>query len=300
MKPYVTNIDTIKLQLDFKSQEQQHVTLNEIISYISMRYHINYKDFTNEFTRQVNRVFFVYYKGTYICSISAGIYVSYDKNKFPRHVYYISIKFAGLKRYNDSVDDASEECLFRLCAFVNTKRLTFKVTQLDIALDIYAKFNQVLAVCTKRTASTKYYSLSEQQTFKNTRYVEKIAYDRLYKVSKHAYTYDKAHKEGLDFDLTRFELSLNPKFLSKNGLHIHSIAKALDRYHVMYFPTIKEKDSKISTYESYTNFRYRDVKKVGFDAYRLYPNLDYINEFLLFLFKIELSHFDDDYLLNEM
>jgi len=81
------------------------------------------------------------------------------------------------QRYNIGADNASNECLFRISAFCNTKKYIFRVTQLDIALDISAKFTQVLAVCTKRTASTKYYSLSEQQTFEKTRYVEKIAYD---------------------------------------------------------------------------------------------------------------------------
>jgi len=241
-------------------------------------------------------VFFVYYKGTYICSISTGMYTTYDKNKLPNDVYYISIKLAGLKRYNDAVDNASSDCLFRLCNLFNSKDFIFRITQLDIAIDINAKFNKVLAVCTKRTPNTAYYSLSEQQIFEETRYVENIAYNRRHKVSKHAYTYDKAHKEGLSYDLTRFELSLNPKFFSKNGLNIDSIAKALDRYHVMYFPTIKEKNSKIDTYESCKNFRFRDVKKIGFEPYRLYPNLDYINKFLLRMFKIV----DEDYILNQM
>lgn len=293
MKPYATTIDTVKLQLDFNSQEQQHTVHNEIISYISQRYYTNHKDFVHELTRQVNRVFFVYYKDAYICSISTGIYTTYNKNKMPSNIYYISIKLAGLKRYNNVVDNASSDCLFRLCAFLNSKNRLFKITQLDIALDIYAKFNNVLAVCTKRTPNTEYYSLSEQQTFEETRYVENIAYHRLYKVSKHAYTYDKGYKECLDYDLTRFELSLKPKFFSKNGSDIDYIAKALDRYHVMYFPTIKEKNAKIDAYESYTNFRYRNVNKVGFDAYKLYPDIAYIHEFLFWMFNIDLLHFND-------
>ena len=97
----------------------------------------------------------------------------------------------------------------------------------------------------KRTPNTQYYSLSEQQKFKQTRYVENVAYDRLHKVSKHAYTYDKAYKESLDYDLTRFELSLSPKFFHKHNADINEIAKALDRYHVMYFPTVAEKQKKL-------------------------------------------------------
>jgi hypothetical protein len=242
-------------------------------------------------TGQVNRVFFIYYNNTYIASISTGIYTTYDKNMIATNIYYISTKFAGLKRYNELVDNASLDCLFRICAFFNSHNLVFKVTQLDIAIDINTKFENVLAVCTKRTPNTQYFSLSEQQKFEQTRYVENIAYDKLHKVSKHAYTYDKAFKEGLDFDLTRFELSLNPKFFSKNALNIENIAKALDRYHVMYFPTTKEKQTKINEYESYTNFRSRDIKKIGFEAYRLYPDLIYINEFLSWMFNIELLDF---------
>jgi len=292
MKPYNTTIDTVKIQLDFTTQEQQHAVHSDLIDYISKYYFVNYKDFTDEISRQVNRVFFVYYNGTYIASLVTGIYTTYDKYKRPTNVYYIGIKFAGLQRYNYDIDKASSDCLFRVCAFANSNNLVFRITQLDIAIDIYAKFENVMAVCTKRTPNTKYYSLSEQQKFEQTRYVENIAYDRLRKVSKHAYTYDKAYKEGLDFDLTRFELSLNPKFFTKNALNIDNIAKALDRYHVMYFPTIKEKQTKITEYESFTNLRVRDIKKIGFEAYRLYPDLMYINEFLNWIFNVELWHFD--------
>jgi len=291
MKPYTTTMDTVKIQLDFTTQEQQHTVHKDIIDYTSKYYFINYKDFTNEISRQVNRVFFIYFNNTYIASISTGIYTKYDRKKRPTNIYYISIKLAGLKRYNKAIDNASSDCLFRLCAFFNSNFLIFKITQLDITIDIYAKFNNVLTVCTKRTPNTQYYSLSEQQVFEQTRYVEKIAYDRLYKVSKHAYTYDKAYKEKLPYDLTRFELSLNPKFFGKNGANIDAIAKALDRYHVMYFPTIRDKQIKINEYESFTNFRSRDIKKIGFEAYRLYPDLIYIDKFLYWMFNVELFHF---------
>ena len=294
MKPYNTQIDTVKIQLEFTTQEQQHDVHSKMIDYISKYYFVNYKDFTNEISRQVNRVFFIYYNGTYIASIATGIYTTYDRHKRPINNYYISIKFAGLQRYNQAIDSASIDCFWRICAFANSNDLIFKITQLDIAIDIYAKFENIMAVCTKRTPNTQYYSLSEQQKFEQTRYVENIAYDRLHKVSKHAYTYDKAYKEKLDYDLTRFELSLSPKFFHKNNANINEIAKALDRYHVMCFPTIREKQNKITEYESFTNFRVRDVKKIGFEAYRAYPDLQYINEFLYWMFNVELWHFDVD------
>ena len=102
----------------------------------------------------------------------------------------------------------------------------------------------------------------------------------------------------MDYPLTRFELSLNPKFFGKNGANIDAIAKALDRYHVMYYPTIKEKTNKINEYESFINFRSRDIKRIGFEAYRIYPDLMYINEFLYWMFNIELSHFEEYNILN--
>jgi len=297
MQPYNTTIDTVKMQLDFTTQEQQHDVHSKLISYISKDYFVNHKDFTNEISRQVNRVFFIYYNDTYIASIATGIYTTYDKHKRPINNYYISIKFAGLQRYNQAIDDASMDCLLRICAFLNSNNLIFKITQLDLAIDIYAKFENVMAVCTKRTPNTQYYSLSEQQKFKQTRYIENVAYNRLHKVSKHAYTYDKAYKESLDYDLTRFELSLSPKFFHKHNADINEIAKALDRYHVMYFPTVAEKQKKITQYESFTNFRVRDIKKIGFEAYRLYPDLLYISEFLSWIFNVELFHFEEDKIL---
>ena len=297
MKPYNTTIDTVKIQLDCNTQEEQHSVHSNLIAYISQHYYVNYKDFTNELSRQVNRVFFVYYNDTYIASLSTGIHTKKDRYNRPVSIYHISIKLAGLQRYNQAIDTASSDCLFRVCAFANSNELPFKITQLDVAIDIYAKFNNVLTVCTKRTANTQYFSLSEQQVFENTRYVEDVAYNRLHKVSKHAYTYDKAHKERLPYDLTRFELSLNPKFFSKNGADMDAITRALDRYHVMYFPTIQEKQAKINQYESFANFRVRDVKKIGFEAYRVYPDLMYINVFLYWMFNIELFHFEEEEML---
>jgi len=292
MKPYNTQIDTVKIQLEFNNQEEQHTAHSNIISYISKYYYVNYTDFTNEMSGQTNRVFFVYYNNTYIASISTGIHMKNDRHNRPITVFSIGIKLAGLQRYDKAIDNASNNCLWRLCAFANSNKLAFKITQLDVAIDIYAKFENVMAVCTKRTPNTQYYSLSEQQMFEETRYVEKIAIDRLYRISKHAYTYDKAYKENLNYDLTRFELSLGNKFFNKYGADINAIAKALDRYHVMYFPTVSEKQNKIVEYESFKNFRSRDVERIGFEAYRVYPDLQYINDFLYWMFNIELFHFE--------
>ena len=74
-----------------------------------------------------------------------------------------------------------------------------------------------------------------------------------------------------------------------------AIAKALDRYHVMCFSDVQEKQAKITEYERYVNFRSRDVKKIGFEAYRVYPNLMYINEYLYWMFNIELFHFEENF-----
>ena len=293
MKPYDTTIDTVKLQLDLPTSEQQHYVLTKLIDYVSKYYFVKYTDFVNEMTGQVNRTYYVYYNNTYICSLYSGIYKTYDKNKIPIYTYYISMKLAGLKRYKNDIDNASNDCLLRLCAFLNSNYLIFKITQLDIAIDVYAPFDNVVAVCTKRTPNTNYFSLLEQQIFEQTRYIENIAYEKLNKVSKYAYVYDKAYKEGLTINLTRFELSLKPRFFIKHDVDINIIANALDRYHIMYFPTIQEKQSRIDAYESYPNLRYRDIKKVGFEAYRLYPNLIYINNFLEQMHNINLFDFDD-------
>ena len=73
-----------------------------------------------------------------------------------------------------------------------------------------------------------------------------------------------------------------------------AIAKVLDHYHVMCFPTVSEKQIKITEYESFKNFRSRDVERIGFEAYRVYPDLQYINEFLYWMFNIELWHFEQE------
>jgi len=42
-------------------------------------------------------------------------------------------------------------------------------------------------------------------------------------------------------------------------------------------------------------FGYLYYMRIGFESYRLYPDLMYINEFLHWMFNIELFHFEEDF-----
>ncbi len=81
-----------------------------------------------------------------------------------------------------------------------------------------------------------------------------------------SYVYDKGAKEGLCAPITRFELKLQSKYFSKYGFRIDNIQKALNRYHVMYFPDIADKCKKIEEYRSYKRVYKRERERLGLDT----------------------------------
>lgn len=279
---HTTTIDTIGIQLDLNDECQQREILDGLFSFIigTNSFYVEYKDYHVGIST-IRREHFIYANNNTIATINTGVFRagSAVKNDFSMK-YYISIKFAGLKSYNEVLDASSYNFLLMICAYLNKRGIAFKLTELDICIDVECEFEHMLAICTKKSPKTQYYGLDESQIYDTTSYIEKITKKKLNKAVLRAYTYDKSFKEGLDSSITRFEVKLQAKYFNKYGFSIASMAKALDRYYVMYFEDMEEKDSKIEAYNGYQTVRKREISRLGLDNYRLHADIGCIEHFI--------------------
>ena len=210
-----TQIDTIGLQVDFTSSLEQH----EIFSLINK--HLKEDEIfidTNNFKT------IIYSSRTIIGTIKMGMCRMknlLDNNLINNH--YITIRFAGLKRYNTKIDTSSRDILISICAWLNTFQIKFRLIELDIAIDINSQLDNVLVLCTKKSPKTEYYDLNQKQFYTDTIYRENMKKEKLKKTVLRADYYNKRLKERkskneLGFDLTRFEVKLQTQYFKKYGL----------------------------------------------------------------------------------
>ncbi len=270
---HTTTVDTVAIQIDSNKDKTQREILERLLYFIrESGFYIGYED--NIVGIGIpKRKHFIYANNTTIATINTGV-SSHGRN------YYINIKFAGLKKYNDLLDTASHNSLLTICTYLNSRSIIFKLTELDVCIDIECKFEHILAICTKKSARSKYYDFLSKQAYDTTTYIEKIKKVKRDKALLRAYVYDKSAKEGLCTPITRFELKLQSKYFSKYGFRIDNIQKAFDRYHVMYFPNIEDKYRKIEEYRSYKHVYKRERERLELDNYRLHADMGYIEHFI--------------------
>lgn len=286
---YSTMIDTVKLQADFHTALEQRDVLEALLSTISTsgRLHIQQKSHpANTNNLFFKRDYFIYSHGTTIATITTGAFNERSRTMGYTTKYYISVKFAGLRRYNKVIDQLSFYCLLKTCAFFNTYNIPFKLTELDACLDVECEFHHLLALCVKKSPKTNYYRPRDMQTYADTTYIEKIPYKKLEKAVLRAYMYDKSRKELLAQKITRFELKLQPKYFHKYGFDIVPIQKALSRYYVMYFKNSPDMSQVIEAYEKYQTFQKREIDRLGLEKYRLNPDIAKIKFFLELLLHV--------------
>lgn len=292
---YTTEIDTISLQLNFGNDDnRQRLVQMEILDYI--------REIFNSYIDPVK-----YYAGfderiEYKIYCNARTVVSF-KTGCSHNNYFITIKFAGLKTYDVLVDETSSNYLWVIVAYINTKRYGWTLAELDLTIDVpHLDFEKLLAVCTTHTSGTKYHTLGELQIYHGeTTWVELFETDAARNTAiKRAYLYDKTRKElmvhgnVLGFNLQRFEVKLQAGYFNKANFNMETIANTLNMYHLLYFDNVVNKNALINRYNSYKNVRKRELKRMGFEEHRLYPNIEYVHDFLYMLTEIE----SDDIFLN--
>ena len=287
---YSTQIDTVAIQIDCNTTQEQRELLKSLLGFtIATGLFIDSKDQILGINT-IKREYLIYSNNTILATINTGAFRTGSYKNSYEMKYYINIKFAGLKSYNEILDQASNSYLMTTCAFLNTFDIAFKLTELDVCIDIESPFDNLLAICTKKSPKTNYYSFEDSQAYDTTTYIEKISKKKLKTAVLRAYLYDKSHKENLDYSITRFELKLQPKYFNKYGFSINSIKKALDRYYVMYFEDLEEKHSTMEAYNNYNSIRKREIKRLGLDNYRITANMEYIENFLTNLQNINYKH----------
>ena len=279
---YSTEIDTVSIQIDCSSLEVQQ-GISFMISRAVTEYNKVYiKD--NAYTKQREILF----NNNRLGTIRLGMNPIW--NKFTRKYvinYYVAVSFYGLKSHIEILDNLSNGCLFAVCGILNTFNFSYVFTELDICLDMNTKIDNVLVICTTKLPRTEYYSLNDSFYNGNSVYIEKITKNKLDYYSQRAYLYNKAKKENLQYPLTRFELKLQKSFF-KNDFDFETIVNALNRYTVMFFPTIYEKIRIVDKYNSYSRISRRDIDRIGLDRYRLKPDVVKIERFIDNLKKYRL------------
>ncbi len=288
-----TSIDTLAIRIDYNDEAARTLVLNEILTLLQKeKLHLHYHDHRiNENSNFYIREYQLRANNRTVVTIRAGSYSVKDTNNIIIiTTYYIAITFAGLKSHLLKIDIFSNTILFKVCAYLNTRYVSFKVTALDISLDLYTKYGNILALCTNKSPKTGYYTAYEQQPFLSTSYIEKIPHYKAKDAVQRAYLYDKASKESLPFPLTRFEVKLQSKFFSNNRQSLQfAIAKALNKYHVMYVANKKEKHSLMAQYDNTPALRQRDIKRLGLDSYRCYPDMAVIVAFINDIYTVNES-----------
>lgn len=282
MIKHETHIDTVALQLDFNSAENQRDKLNLLKQWIRNK-ELGFLEMNTNSLLQINK-YDLLSRGRKLLTIHSGS--TRIKNKLNGNwitKYYIRIRFAGLKSYNKLFDEGSYYCLMTICAWLNTTRTNFRLVELDIAIDVNSNFYNVLVVCINKSPNVSYNRLGSIQYYDliPTTYIEDYKNVRQRKESVlRAYLYDKSAKERLNSTITRFELKLQNRFFLKNEFDTKSIINAFDRYYVMYFEDEKEKEQRIRAYNKYKVATSREINRLEFERYRLYPNHNIIKEFI--------------------
>ncbi len=279
---YSTEVDTVSIQINCSSLEEQQGISFMVGRAITEYNRVYLKD--NDFTKEREILF----NNNRLGIIRLGINPLW--NKFTRQYnmnYYIAVSFYGLKSHIRILDNLSNGCLLAVCGILNTFSIEYVFTELDLCLDMNTKIDNVLAICTSKLPRTEYHFVNNSFYNGDSVYIEKFTKDKLNYYSQRAYVYNKAKKENLKFPLTRFELKLQKSFF-KNDLDFETIVNSLNRYMVMFFPNIYEKNMIVDRYNSYSRISRRDIERMGLERYRLKPDVIKIERFIDNLKKYRL------------
>jgi len=264
-----TYIDTLGIRCVCDGIYQRTSLFKTLINFLRARNIVGIK-YNKERSTKYYQITELLHGNTKIASIDRGYYQN-DNNSFNPDYYYINISFYGLKRYSKIKDEASLLLVRTITAFLNTYNIDFKLIELDIAMDVQAPIDNILAVCVRRSPNIEYYQLGDSysngetiQEDIGTYYMEYFeSFKQKNNAMNRAYLYDKRFKElskynkDIGFDLTRFEVKLQKRFFVKNTSGFIPIYKALNKYTVLEFEDIKQKEQLIQKLNSVTTSKQR-------------------------------------------
>ena len=207
---YSTEIDSIGLKCEFNRASVQRDKLSGLKSYINSIVGLSVipKERIIGYGATILE-YYVYYKNITIAIIKTG---AYRANKsIEENTYYINIVSAGLKSYDDCIDEIKYSFLLTICSWFNDNRVNFSIRELDCNIDAnccYINFH----VMQIRSSPNRRFNANEEQMFTTTRYLQRKS--KYKSTATSALYYDKQVKENLDEELSRCEL----KFVLKKNI----------------------------------------------------------------------------------
>ena len=264
-----TYIDTLSIRCVCDNKRQRDSLFNALIYDINERNIVAMK-YNTERSSKYYQITELLLGNTKLASIDRGYYANPKAIVHPDY-YYININFYGLKRYNTKKDKASLYLVRTITAFLNTYHIDFQLTELDIAMDVESKMDNILAVCISRSPNVNYYQLGDTDQDKNviqenrgTYYMENFQSLKQKKnAMSRAYLYDKREKElskygrDIGFEITRYEVKLQKRWFVKNEFGIMPIYKALQKYAILEFKDINQKEQLIKKLNNVKKSRQR-------------------------------------------
>ena len=294
MKQHETHIDTVAVQMDFEKAEEQRRKLSLLCQWVTIR---ELGKLEQDESSKIIIKYEVFYAGTIIFTIHSGFTSTADDLTGELEgLYYIRIRFAGLKSHIQRNDEASFNVLMTICAFLNTTRTKYRMVELDVAIDAYCSLDNILAICVKKSGKTIYNEIGHKQYYKGipTIYIERYRNEQEANDSVvRSYVYDKSSKEGLiGSTITRFELKLQNKFFLRYGFNTQSIVNAMNKYYVMYFESIPKKNQYIRILNNFKSTS-KDMEIFGLDSFRLFADENVIKEFIRQVESVYVGFYGD-------
>lgn len=281
MKQHEIHIDTVAVQMDFEKAEDQRRKLSLLCQWVTIRELGKLeKDKSSSYIIKYD----VYFGGTIIFTIHSGFTSTADglTGKL-EGLYYIRIRFAGLKSHIQRNDEASFNALMTICAFLNTTRTKYRMVELDLAIDTFCSFDNNLAICVNKSSKTTYNQIGHKQYYKDipTTYIEKYRNEQeANNAVLRAYLYNKSEKESLySSSITRFEVKLQNRFFLRYGFNEKVIMEAINKYYVLYFESIQMKNQYIHILNNFKSTP-KEMEMLGLNRFRLHPNGKVVKEFI--------------------
>lgn len=281
MKQHETHIDTVAFQMDFEKAEDQRRKLSLLCQWVTIR---ELGKLKQDESSKIIIKYDVYFGGTIIFTIHSGFTSKIDGlTSESEGLYYIRIRFAGLKSHKQKQDEASFNALINICGFLNTTSTRFRMVELDVAIDTHCSFDNILAICVKKSGKTTYNEIGHKQYYKGipTTYIEKYGKEQeANDAVVRSYVYDKSSKEGLiGSKITRFEHKLQNRFFLRYGFNNQSIINAMNKYYVMYFESLDKKSQYVSFLNNFRSTS-KDMEIFGLDSFRLFVDENVVKEFI--------------------
>ena len=283
-----TLIDSIGLKSEFKSNVKQRDILFKLKNYINtldIDIHVITKEKTKYDGTLIGLYHLVMYKNIELAEIHTGAAPS--KNGI---LFYINIIFAGLSSHIQKKDFRRYEVLLSTCSWLNDKKIPFCIKELDVSMDVLCPFINIHVMQLKKVPNA---SNQIKDLYKGkTTYLQKKR--KSYSYTTSAVLYDKQIKEGLPYDISRFEVRFlfhkdeRDELLNLQG----KITKGFERYGLFHFKDLKLK-AEVMRHQNYIEYngkpKARQYKQLvrQIEHFRLIPDLEYVMDYIYGLYSIK-------------